>query len=64
MELIQLCLSGVHCCFQLLGDQRNIDFQTSNFANFEQFTVDVYFANFEQVEIHPICSFFPTLGKA
>ena len=29
-------------------------FQTSHFADFEQFKVDSYFANFEQVKIDPI----------
>ena len=31
-----------------------IDFQTSHFAEFEQFKVDIYFANFGQVKIDPI----------
>ena len=34
-----------------------IDFQTSHFAEFEQFKVDIYFANFGQVKIDPIRSF-------
>ena len=34
-----------------------IDFQTSHFAEFEQFKVDIYFANFGQVKIDPIWSF-------
>ena len=37
-----------------------IDFQTSHFADFEQFKVDIYFANFGQVKIDPI-RFFTTL---
>ena len=35
-----------------------IDFQTSHFADFEQFTVDSYFANFGQVKIEPIRIFY------
>ena len=33
-------------------------FQTSHFADFEQFKVDSYFANFEQVKIDPIRFFY------
>ena len=38
-------------------------FQTSHFADFEQFKVDSYFANFEQVKIDPI-RFFTTLDMS
>ena len=41
-----------------------IDFQTSHFANFEQFKVDNYFTNFGQVKIQPIRSFLLTLDKS
>ena len=43
--------------FQLLHDWRYIDFQTGHFADFEQFKVDIHFANFGQVKIDPICFF-------
>ena len=32
------------------------DFQIGHFADFEQFTVDVHFANFGHVKTDPICS--------
>ena len=35
-------------------------FQTSHFADFEQFKVDICFTNFWQVKIHPIWSFLLT----
>ena len=41
-----------------------IDFQTSHFAKFEQFKVDIYFANFGQVKIDPIWSFLLTLDRS
>ena len=41
-----------------------IDFQTSHFADFEQFKVDIYFANFGQVKIHPLRSFLLTLDRS
>ena len=34
----------------------DIDFQTDNFADFEQFKVGIYFANIGQIKIDPICS--------
>ena len=34
-----------------------MDFQTSHFDDFEQFKVDIYFANFGQVKIHTFGSF-------
>ena len=40
------------------------DFQTSHFADFEQFKVDIYFTNFGQVKIHPIWSFLLTLERS
>ena len=39
------------------------DFQTSHFADFELFKVDIYFANFAQVKIDPTWSFLLTLDK-
>ena len=57
MELFQ-CLTGVQIwCFQLLCDWRYIDFQTGHFADFQQFKIDIHFANFSQVIIDPICDF-------
>ena len=41
-----------------------IDFQTSHFADFEQFKVDIYFSNFGQVKIDPIQSFLLTLHRS
>ena len=41
-----------------------IDFQTSHFAEFEQFKVDIYFTNFGQVKIHSIQSFLLTLDRS
>ena len=38
-----------------------IDFQTSHFADFEQFKVDIYFANFGQVKLGPTWPFLLTL---
>ena len=40
-------------CFWLLHDWRYRDFQTGNFANFEQFTIDSHFSDFGQVKIDP-----------
>ena len=37
-------------------------FQTGQTADFEQFKVDIYFANFGQVKIGPIC-FFNYFGQ-
>ena len=34
-----------------------MDFQTGHFAYFEQFKIDIHFANFGHVKIDPICSF-------
>ena len=34
-----------------------IDFQICHIADFEQFRVDIHFANFGQVKTDPICSF-------
>ena len=42
----------------LASPWRYIDFQTSHFADFEQFKVDIYFTNFEQAKIDPIWSFY------
>ena len=54
MEPFQ-CLPAVQIwCFSLLPDWRYVDFQIGCFADFEQFKVDVYFANFEQVKTDPI----------
>ena len=44
--------------FLVLRDWRYIDFQTGYFADFEQFKVDIYFANFGQVRIDSICFLF------
>ena len=64
MEPFQ-CLPAVQIwCFQLLCDWRYIDFQTGYFADFEQFKVDIYFANFGQVRIDPICSLLLALYKS
>ena len=41
-----------------------IDFQTSHFADFEQFKVDIYFTNLGQVKIHRIWSFLLTLDRS
>ena len=41
-----------------------IDFQTGHFADFEQFRVDIHFANFGQVKIDPICFFLLTLDRS
>ena len=40
-----------------------IDFKTGHFVNFEQFMVDINFANFRQVKIDPICSLW-TLDRS
>ena len=32
------------------------DFPTSHFADFEQFKVDIYFANFGQIKNDSVCS--------
>ena len=39
-------------------DMLNIDFQTSHFADFEQFKVDIYFDNFGQVKNWPYLVLF------
>ena len=58
MEPFQWCLPAVQIwCFLLLHDWRYIDFQIGRFAvaeTVEQFKVDVYFANFEQIKTDPI----------
>ena len=41
-----------------------IDFQTSDFADFEQLKVDIYFANFGQVKTDPIRSFLLALDRS
>ena len=41
-----------------------IDFQIGDFADFEQFKVDVYFANFGEVKTDPICSHILNLDKS
>ena len=41
-----------------------IDFQTGYFADFEQFKVDIYFANFGQVRIDSICSLLLALYRS
>ena len=38
--------------------------QTSHFADFEQFKVDIYFANFGQIKIDPTRSFLLTLDRS
>ena len=40
--------------FSVTGD---IDFETGHFASFEQFKIDLYFANFGQAKIDPVRSF-------
>ena len=40
------------------------DFQTCNFADFEQFKIDNHFANTGQVQSDPNCSHLLTLGKS
>ena len=42
----------------------DIDFQTDNFADFEQFKVGIYFANIGQIKIDPICSLLLTLDRS
>ena len=49
--------------FSVTGDIY-IDFQTSHFADFEQFKVDIYIANFGQVKIDSIRSFLLTLDRS
>ena len=58
--------------FLVLRDWRYIDFQTGYFADFEQFKVDNFFANFGQVRIDYLFPFtdfgqvtviLPSLGK-
>ena len=39
-------------------------FQTGHFADFEQFKVDIQFANFGQVRIDPICSLLLDLDRS
>ena len=39
-------------------------FQIGHFAHFEQFKVDIYFANFGQVRIDPICSLLLALYRS
>ena len=41
-----------------------IDFQTSHFADFEQFKVDIYLANFGPVKIDPIWLFLLNLDES
>ena len=40
------------------------EFQIGNFANFEQFQVDIHFANFGQVKTVPIRSVLLTLDRS
>ena len=40
------------------------DFQSGNFANFEQFKIDSHFAEFGQVKIDPNCVSLLTLGRS
>ena len=47
--------------FSVTGE---IDFQTSHFADFEQFKVNIYFTNLGQVKIRPIWSFLIILDKS
>ena len=42
----------------------DIYFRTGYFTDFEQFCVDIYFANFGQVRIDPIYFFLLTLDKS
>ena len=39
-------------------------FQTGHFADFEQFKVDIHFANFGQVRIDSICFLLGTLDRS
>ena len=39
-------------------------FQTGQTGDFEQFKVDIYFANFGQVKIGLICFFLVTLDRS
>ena len=41
-----------------------IDFQICYFADFEQFKVDIYFPNFEQVKTDPVCALLLTLDRS
>ena len=41
-----------------------IDFQTSHFADFTQFKVDIYFDNFGQFIFDPILSFLLNLDRS
>ena len=41
--------------FSVTGD---IDFETGHFASFEQFKIDLYFANFGQAKIDPFVVFY------
>ena len=50
--------------FQPLRDWRYTDFQIGHFAAFEQFKVDVHFANFGQVKSDPVSSLFTTLERS
>ena len=47
--------------FSVTGD---IDFETGHFASFEQFKIDLYFANSGQVKIDPVRSFLLTLDRS
>ena len=38
--------------------------QTGKFPDFELFKIDSHFANFEQVQSDPNCSFLLTLGRS
>ena len=50
-------------CFSVTRDIY-IDFQTSHFADFTQFKVDIYFDNFGQFKIDPILSFLLHLDRS
>ena len=55
MEPFQWCLPAVQIWFfLLLPDWSYIDFQIGHFADFEEFKVDVYYANFGQVKTDTI----------
>ena len=54
MEPFELGLEDVQFwCFELIHDWMYIDFQTSHFANFEQFKIDNNLADFGQVIVDP-----------
>ena len=52
------------CKFDVSSFSMTRDFQSGNFANFEQFKIDSHFAEFGQVKIDPNCVSLLTLGRS